>query len=74
MKITEKYLKEVGFEVTQINGIKMYNLNGYKLKSELGSWLIIGEHNGVDLTGLEVIDTIAELEKHYIESTGSKLK
>jgi len=74
MKITEKYLKEIGFEVTNVGGIVVYDLNGYKLKPELGSWLIIGENGGIDLTGLEVIDTIEELERHCFESTGNQLK
>jgi hypothetical protein len=74
MKITEKYLEDIGFEVTVVGGAVVYDLNGYKLKPELGSWLIIGENSGIDLTGLEVIDTVEELEKHYIESTGNQLK
>jgi hypothetical protein len=74
MKINEKYLEQLGFKVTPINGTIVYDLNGYKLKPELGSWLIIGEHDGLYLTGLEVIDTVDELEKHYLESTGNHLK
>ena len=74
MKIDEKYLKQLGFVATLIKENVVYDLNGYKLKPELGSWLIIGENSGINLTGLEVIDNIEELERHYFESTGNQLK
>ena len=73
MKIDIFYLHQIGFKSSETNGSLVYDLNGYKLKPELGSWLVIGEHNGNDLTGLEVIDTVKELEKHYLESTGKHL-
>lgn len=72
--IDEKYLEQLGFKATPINGIIVYDLNGYKLKQELGSWLILGGNCGINITGLQVIDTVEELEKHYYESTGKILK
>jgi hypothetical protein len=71
--ITVETLLNIGFHEVFENGQPFYMLNGYGLKPQAGSWLIISNNNGQLVTGLSVIDTIDELRKHYNESTGQKL-
>jgi len=74
MDIDLFYVNKIGFKTTETKGSLVYEFSSYKSKPELGSRLIIGENGGIDLTGLEVINTIEELERHYFESTETHLK
>lgn len=72
--ITGKKLEDFGFIKKTQKNEDVYYKDTYGLKSELGSWLIIGKHSGIELTGMSIISTIAELKKHYKESTGNDLE
>ena len=74
MMITAERLIELGFEKKKINKSEFYNNENYILKPELGQWLICANHAGTIVTTKLVIETEAELERHYLESTGRNLK
>ena len=72
-KITEEKLEELGFIKQEIKGKEVYYKGDYGLKYELENWLIIGKHSGQEITAMQVIETLHELEKHYLETTGENL-
>lgn len=72
--ITAERLIKLGFDKKEIDGSVFYDKENYILKPELGQWLICANHNGTIVTTKLVIETEAELENHYLESTGKNLK
>ncbi|WP_369752206.1 hypothetical protein AB3G34_09050 [Flavobacterium sp. WC2409] len=71
--ITARKLEEFGFvKETKENEI-IYYKGIYGLKYESNNWLIIGKHSGENITGMNVIETVKDLKKHYKESTGLEL-
>lgn len=72
-KITIKALKNLGFVATKNQPEVIYYKGNYGLKRELGNWLTVANHGGNWRTTLLAIETIPELEKDYLESTGEKL-
>ncbi|MEO6174036.1 MAG: hypothetical protein ABIP27_02690 [Flavobacterium circumlabens] len=71
--INSEKLEKLGFIKQQNKNEIIYYKGNYGLKYESNNWLIIAKHSGQDLTGMNVIETVEDLKKHYSESTGLKL-
>ena len=76
MMLTAASLIEFGFGKKKRSGHDYYELDKYVLIPVLGNYCLISSNfNNILTTGtFPVIQTVEDLKKHYLESTGKNLK